>query len=277
MLHNRIFIPLLVVLAVVAASCGAGTQREAVTTGTQVSATDPGLASFRDAGCAACHGQNGQGNIGPPMGGHTAQQVVRQVRAPLGAMPLFSPDELSNAELASIVDFVVGLGPMSMDHGGADPEEEESGGLDQREVLIGHHWMTLSAINEGQTSKAIAHVTNITELVQGEHLSAMNEVVAMLEAGDLEGARVGTLEMLAGFLPEAGSIDTLHLQLASQALAADLPVEASVHLGRVGDGPLIDVAQLAVEALSAGDADRASEIVMAAIAEEEHSGDDDGH
>lgn len=278
MLHNRIFTPLLVTLAVVAASCGAGTQIAAISTGKPVSASDPALASFRDAGCAACHGQNGQGGIGPAMGGHTAEQVIRQVRAPLGAMPLFTPAELNDAQLASIVDFVTALPQMSMaqdvvhDEGGG----AESGGLGAREVLIGHHWMAISAIDAGKARQAIAHITNINDLVQAEHQSAMNEVVDLLESGDLDSARAATLEMLAGFFPEEGSIDVLHLQLAAQALAVDSPTEAVVHLGRVGEGDSAEVAQSAIEALSAGQTETAAEILGEALGGEDHADDGGG-
>lgn len=60
-------------LALVAASCGApGNDSEAT-----------GLIAFREAGCATCHGQNPEGGISPAMCGHTAEQVVLQVRSPL--------------------------------------------------------------------------------------------------------------------------------------------------------------------------------------------------
>ncbi len=64
---------------------------------------------FVSKGCAACHGQDAEGTgIAPPLAGHTSAQVKRQARAPLGIMPVFPPDKLSNDELEAIVEFIVG-------------------------------------------------------------------------------------------------------------------------------------------------------------------------
>ncbi|MFV2039992.1 MAG: cytochrome c [Acidimicrobiales bacterium] len=265
---------LLVVVALIAASCGADAPSAVIASGKPVSATDPGLAVFRDVGCANCHGQSGQGKIGPAMGGHAAEQVVRQVRAPLGAMPLFTTDELSDSELEAVVGWVTGLEVMSMEHGGGG--EAEAAGLDPRDVLRGHHWMTLSAIEAGNAAQAIDHITNITALVTGEHLAAMNEVVAELEAGDLEAAAAGTLEMLAGFVPGAGSIDKLHVQLGLQALVIDDPTSAAFHLEQVGEGEFSDVARAALEALDARDTDLAVDILQAALVDDEAEAEHDG-
>ena len=79
----------------------------------------------------------------------------------------------------------------------------------------------------------------------------MDEIVALLDAGDLDSAQTRTTEMLAGFVPEAGSVDELHVRLALQALAVDDPTEASGHLERVGGGPFADAALQALEALDA--------------------------
>ena len=65
---------------------------------------EQGQKLFVSKGCSACHGQDGQGTaIAPALPGHSAAIVKRQVRAPVGIMPLFSPDEISNEELEQIV------------------------------------------------------------------------------------------------------------------------------------------------------------------------------
>ena len=61
--------------------------------------------------------------------------------------------------------------------------------------------MALSAMLVGDTAEAIHHIENITEIVTGEHLGAMNDIVRLLEAEDIDAARQMTLEMLAGFVP----------------------------------------------------------------------------
>ena len=66
-------------------------------------------------GCGACHGLAGQGSaIAPGLPGHTANQVKRQARAPLGLMPVFPPSKISNEELSQIAHYIESLGG---DHG----------------------------------------------------------------------------------------------------------------------------------------------------------------
>ncbi len=66
---------------------------------------------FVSKGCAACHGQNGEGtNFAPALAGHTVDQTKRQVRAPVGLMPVFPPDQISNEELEEIAEYVASLG-----------------------------------------------------------------------------------------------------------------------------------------------------------------------
>ena len=86
-----------------AAACGASatpTSAPALSpTPTAVSALQPaslGEQLYVSKGCAACHGENGQGSeIAPALPGHTETQVPRQVRAPMGLMPIFPPDRES--------------------------------------------------------------------------------------------------------------------------------------------------------------------------------------
>ena len=66
---------------------------------------------FVASACSACHGQNGEGStIAPALPGHTDSQVRRQVRAPVGLMPLFPPDKISASELDSLVAYITNLG-----------------------------------------------------------------------------------------------------------------------------------------------------------------------
>ncbi len=70
-----------------------------------------GRALFSSVGCSSCHGADARGtNIAPPLAGHTAEQVKRQVRTPQGAMPAFSIAQLSDERLGKIAAYITSLG-----------------------------------------------------------------------------------------------------------------------------------------------------------------------
>ncbi|MCH8100945.1 MAG: cytochrome c [Proteobacteria bacterium] len=59
---------------------------------------------FLTTGCATCHGQEAAGSaIAPALAGHTAEQVRRQVRSPIGSMPRYSPDRLGGEALGLLL------------------------------------------------------------------------------------------------------------------------------------------------------------------------------
>ena len=77
-----------------------------------VAADDPALSAYVAAGCAACHGDHAEGTeIGPALPGHSSEVIMRQIRAPLGSMPAYGEDRLSDAQLDLIVEFIVALAP----------------------------------------------------------------------------------------------------------------------------------------------------------------------
>jgi cytochrome c oxidase subunit 2 len=55
-------------------------------------------------GCSVCHGDNGEGGIGPTIAstGFSLDQVIGQYRSPRDAMPAFPADRVSDAEVADI-------------------------------------------------------------------------------------------------------------------------------------------------------------------------------
>ncbi|MBI2862738.1 MAG: cupin domain-containing protein [Chloroflexi bacterium] len=69
-----------------------------------------GKALFTNKGCAACHGANAEGGIvGRPLGGRKGQEITVAVRNGKGLMPAFTPVQVSDSELQSIVSFIEGL------------------------------------------------------------------------------------------------------------------------------------------------------------------------
>lgn len=63
-------------------------------------------------GCVACHGSDAQGTtIAPALQGRSKKQVTNQVRNPVGLMPRFGPELISDAELERIADYIESLAP----------------------------------------------------------------------------------------------------------------------------------------------------------------------
>ena len=55
-------------------------------------------------GCNVCHGDNGQGGIGPTLAStnFTLDQVISRYRSPRGVMPIFSEDRVPDTNVADI-------------------------------------------------------------------------------------------------------------------------------------------------------------------------------
>lgn len=66
----------------------------------------------RTAGCTSCHGDEGFGAIGPNLRNarfayrNTPKTIAQRVRAGKGIMPSFSPDRITDKELAGLVVFI---------------------------------------------------------------------------------------------------------------------------------------------------------------------------
>ena len=104
---------------------------------------------FISAGCAACHGQDGEGtSIAPALAGHNEEQVRRQVRAPVGVMPAFSAIQIGDTDLEKIAHFVESLAP-----GDAHQEPAEMGHL-----VAMHRQMALLALTAENAAEAEHHV-----------------------------------------------------------------------------------------------------------------------
>jgi LPXTG-motif cell wall-anchored protein len=66
--------------------------------------------------CKNCHGPLAEGKYGPPLGGltrnaKTLEDVLKQVRTPFKNMPAWSTDQISDADVANVVDYLKTLPP----------------------------------------------------------------------------------------------------------------------------------------------------------------------
>jgi mono/diheme cytochrome c family protein len=61
--------------------------------------------------CKNCHGKNGEGAFGPDLAGRglSAAQFGQAVRKPWGVMPTFTPEQLSDAEIAGLAAYFASL------------------------------------------------------------------------------------------------------------------------------------------------------------------------
>ena len=211
------------------AACGGSdestTTRQPVSTPASGSVAQ-GQSLFTANACSACHGAEGQGSpIAPGLAGHTAAQVKRQARAPLGMMPVFPPSQISNTELALIAEYIESLGGDHLHMNINEPAQASTQ----------HHWMTLFALEDGATLEAVHHIDHIIGLVTGQHLSQMNEAKAELEAGNTHEAIHIIENMLAGTQVDDLTPSEMHAGLArSSALIGDAQ-QALHHLDHISD------------------------------------------
>lgn len=215
-------------LLLLAVACGASATPTDAPTPTpapiSASAVPPlsaGEQLFVTKGCAACHGDMGQGSeIAPALPGHTETQVRRQVRAPMGLMPVFPSDRVSNQELAQIAEYITSL---SGAHGHMAP-------VSLADAIAQHHWMALFALKDEAPDEAKHHIKHIIELVEGDHLARMVEALRTVEDGSSHDAEHIIEDMLSGTASPGLAEPEVHLRLAITAIKVEDPGDAGHHL-----------------------------------------------
>ena len=283
---NRVMGPVVLgaLLLSLAVACGASatptsapTLAPTPTSASALQPASPGEQLFVTKGCAACHGDMGKGSgIAPALPGHTGTQVRRQVRAPMGLMPVFPPDRVSNQELAQIAAYITSLsGP----HGHMAP-------VSLADAISQHHWMALFALKDDAQVEAIHHISHIIELVEGDHLAKMRESLQTIEAGNVHDAEHTIEDMLAGTASPGLDEKEVHLRLAITSIKVEDPGDATHHLehylGLVeGDSKEAGIGGEIMDLLGAGDLSEAehqiSELTEAFGDEDHDEADQGGH
>lgn len=206
-----------------------------------------GLQTFRTVGCAACHGNSGEGGIGPALVGHSEEQVFLQVRTPKGdVMPPFPTSVLSDDDVRNISAWIATLGDeMVMAHEGGDGEGEGEGpGHDEAaeageappemsSTEIAHLRLMLTALDVGNTDEAMRHVDHLALPDSG---SELQELAAQLKAdlrdGNLRDAEQGALDALGPAAAEHFDIVTAHVGMALSASQRDEGRDVEYHLSQ---------------------------------------------
>ena len=71
---------------------------------------DPGKRVYVQAGCATCHGVDAEGGpVGPPLAGSDPKIVTRMVREGRGGMPIYTEENLSDADVNRLTAYLGGL------------------------------------------------------------------------------------------------------------------------------------------------------------------------
>ncbi len=186
-----------------------------------------GQALFVAKGCAACHGENGEGveDLGPALAGHSKEAVFKQVREPRPVsppgvqMPAFGPDQISDEELEKIAAFILSLGPPT----GAGPF---LGSMTE----AAHLRLALLSLQAEDLPDARAHLQDLVASGEGESQQKAQEILTLLEENKVHEAEHELETLLLQAEGEDLSPMQLHIVLALSALEGDNYDDAIAHL-----------------------------------------------
>ena len=214
-------------------------------------------------GCAACHGQNGEGSAdAPALAGHSEAQVVRQVRSPRFQMPTFSEEQVSDEELDAIAHYITSL--EGEGHAHAEVESAQLG-----VILEMHHWMALEALKADVIEDAIHHVEHIIELLDdGDHQDRMKIIREDLQVGKAHEAEHEIEEMLADKAAPDLTLAQLHLRQALMALAFEDEADSKHHVEHFQELAGAQEAAEILETLGRGDLHQAEHEIQELLGEE---------
>ena len=220
------FPPVIVLLIVTACTPGAAptpvpTAEPPSATPVEVSLADEGYAQFVEAGCTVCHGDNAEGGVGPALAGHTREQVFAQVRNPRGAMPAFTDETVSDADLEKIAAYIVGLGPPAAGHMHLDFEATGP--------ATAHLILAFRALKSDNELDAIHHLQHVLDVADEEGREQFEALLADLEAGNLHDVEHTIEERLLAEQADLAPVQ-LHLQLALDSLEAGDVNDAAHHI-----------------------------------------------
>jgi hypothetical protein len=187
-------------------------------------------------------------------------------------MPVFGPASLESDELDDLVAYVLSLKGEHMHGAGSNSSNAVES--------LSHHQMALLALDSNEISDAIHHVTHMLDLLEGPHLTAMQEALAAIESGDLHTGQHGIEAMLADVAVPAQSLPQLHLNLALSAIRVENASASAHHLdhatGLVSDHES-DVIVQALDRIAKSDFGTAEQLVAAMLGVEAHGTEGDGH
>lgn len=186
----RKLLPLLVITALTLTACGGGTPA-APPSGAQGqggAAPVQGQRLFA-LNCGECHSDDGSGtDEAPTVLGHTADQVIEQVRNPEGDMAAIPADTLSDADLVLIAEYVASLGGEE-----ALPQIEPS---DEERIHLEAAFEAIEDYENMDREAAITHLDQAIALAAGDAAELYEDLLASVKAEKAGNARHELKELL---------------------------------------------------------------------------------
>ena len=187
---------------------------------------ETGHQAFQDVGCSVCHGEDADGtDLAPALAGHGEAAVQRQVRAPVGNMPVYPPDKISDQELDAIAAYISHL------EGGHDHMHLEG---ELAPTVTQHLWMALYALEDEDprnVDDAVHHIQHAIDLTDDpEQKEVLEDIEQQLLDGDTHEAGHAIEDILADIGGPSASPELIHLQLALAAERVEDVDEAVHHL-----------------------------------------------
>ena len=225
---------------------------------------------FTDRGCAACHGSNAMGTAVVQSISVRSPEVIRQqIRAPVGMMPLFPPDKLTNNELDKIIVYIRALPEAHTHHKPVDVK---------RDMAL-HQWMALLALEANDLSEAVQQMQHINGLSPGGPLPWVQDVLRTMEEGSIHDATHAVEKTLAETAQAATgpglTLEEIHLRLTLSAMRVENIAGAVHHVDHfleLATGDLLEDGQSILTLLQEGnfhDAENNLEELVAASRQEE--------
>lgn len=222
---------------------------------------------YLDVGCAQCHGQDAEGSMmAPALAGHTPEQVRRQVRNPVGMMPRFDEDDLSEDDLEALTAYIDSL------------EGSHGHGFEEGAPESTHLLMLLIALKADDLNETRHHLGHAREFIDNPEIQEqLNEFEGMLDADNMHDAEHMVESMLGDTEADQATMTTLHLEVTVQALRLEDADDARHHLEHALEGDvsaeLEATIQGAIDAIEGGDLHEAEELINQALGAPDH---DDG-
>ena len=111
------------IMGLALAACSSPTPTPTPTSTPLPVADADGQQLFITKGCAACHGQTGEGTVlGPTVVGITEEAVKVQVRTPRDQMPSFTMEQVSDEELEELAHYISQLEGEDHEHDHETPQ-----------------------------------------------------------------------------------------------------------------------------------------------------------
>lgn len=172
--------------------------------------------------CAVCHGPDADGtSAAPAVAGHSISTTKTQVRNPMGTMPAFSPDQLSDEELDEIAEFISGMGMAKVPI--QDWEKQTTEAI--------HDWMALIAIKDGDAADAKHHLQDALAFIKEPmHKTETEKALNLIAQGNMHDAEHEIEEMAGAESPSGITMRRFHLLLAQRSVEAENATEVKHHL-----------------------------------------------